>query len=144
MRKRQSTGALQKLAYLRGFQLKHHACKYDSVAIPMSLLNLLLPKAAAGFVKASAGVTMAVGQRYIAFAGIAWLLGYVIFRRQWLHRKNHPASAPLSRRVAGNRLLGLDPGDLWRDGRGDRVGGEARPDAKCIGTLANTVSMVFG
>jgi lathosterol oxidase len=35
----------------------------------------------------SLGITAEVGVRYLLFAGIAWLLGYVLFRQRWAHRK---------------------------------------------------------
>ncbi len=37
------------------------------------------------------GSVKAVGLRYFVFAGLAWLLGYVFFRRRWAHRKIIPA-----------------------------------------------------
>src|SRR5688572_7888958 len=33
------------------------------------------------------GITLDVGLRYLFFAGLAWLFGYVLFRRRWFHRK---------------------------------------------------------
>jgi sterol desaturase/sphingolipid hydroxylase (fatty acid hydroxylase superfamily) len=33
------------------------------------------------------GITIETGLRYAFFAGIAWLLGYVFFKRRWWHRK---------------------------------------------------------
>lgn len=40
--------------------------------------------------------TLDVGLRYLFFAGLAWLLAYVFFRRHWLHRKIIPALPPSS------------------------------------------------
>lgn len=34
--------------------------------------------------------TVGVGVRYLVFAGVAWLLGYVLFHQRWLHRKIIP------------------------------------------------------
>ena len=44
------------------------------------------------------GATVATAVRYFLFAGLAWLLGYVWFRRRWFHRKIIP-SLPESRQV---------------------------------------------
>ena len=32
------------------------------------------------------GISVVVAIRYLIFAGVAWLLGYVIFRQKWFHR----------------------------------------------------------
>ena len=47
------------------------------------------------------GISVSTGLRYLLFAGIAWLLGYVCFKRHWLHRKI------ISRMPA--------PGAVWRE-----------------------------
>lgn len=39
------------------------------------------------FLHTTANTAAGVGARYALLAGFAWLLGYVIFRRRWLHRK---------------------------------------------------------
>ena len=47
-------------------------------------------------------VTASTAVRYLAFAGLAWLLGYVWFRRRWLHRKiiqRFPQSAQVKREI---------------------------------------------
>ena len=38
----------------------------------------------------TAGTSVDLGLRYLFFAGVAWLLGYVLFKRRWLHRKIIP------------------------------------------------------
>src|SRR6478609_6564558 len=43
-----------------------------------------------GFLKLTSHTAIAVGIRYLLFAGMAWLLGYVFFRRQWQRRKIIP------------------------------------------------------
>ncbi len=40
-----------------------------------------------GFFELTFGSTVAVGLRYTFFAGFAWLLCYVVFKRRWFHRK---------------------------------------------------------
>ena len=47
-------------------------------------------------------VTVSTAVRYLMFAGLAWLLGYVWFRRRWLHRKiiqRLPGSAQVRREM---------------------------------------------
>ena len=39
------------------------------------------------FLRLSTFTTVEVGVRYFLFAGIAWLLAYVLFPRRWFHRK---------------------------------------------------------
>ncbi len=51
------------------------------------LLADLLPKRFPNFVELSAATTIGLGLRYTFLAGLAWLLGYVFFKRRWLHRK---------------------------------------------------------
>jgi sterol desaturase/sphingolipid hydroxylase (fatty acid hydroxylase superfamily) len=41
----------------------------------------------AGFFELTFDSAFALGLRYMLFAGIAWLLGYLIFKRPWAHRK---------------------------------------------------------
>lgn len=46
------------------------------------------------------GLTTLIALRYLVFAGLAWLLGYVWFRRRWFHRKivqRLPAAADVRR-----------------------------------------------
>ncbi|MEZ5323840.1 MAG: sterol desaturase family protein [Verrucomicrobiales bacterium] len=48
-------------------------------------------------------ISVVTAIRYLIFAGIAWLLGYVIFRDKWLHRKivqKLPASKDVRREMA--------------------------------------------
>ncbi len=42
------------------------------------------------FLQNSSKAALGVGLRYVMFAGIAWLLGYVFFTRHWWHRKIIP------------------------------------------------------
>jgi Delta7-sterol 5-desaturase len=48
------------------------------------------------------GATVTTALRYLFFAGLAWFLGYVLFRRAWFHRKIiqlRPASAQMRREI---------------------------------------------
>lgn len=40
-----------------------------------------------GFFELTAGMSVGLAIRYSMFAGLAWLLGYVFFKRRWFHRK---------------------------------------------------------
>jgi Delta7-sterol 5-desaturase len=40
-----------------------------------------------GIWEIAAGVSLSTAVRYLFFAGIAWLLGYMLFRKRWLHRR---------------------------------------------------------
>ncbi len=62
-----------------------------------------------GFFQLTAGTTVEVALRYFVFAGLAWLLGYRLFRKRWFHRKiiaRLPQSADV-RRELGYSLLTL-------------------------------------
>jgi sterol desaturase/sphingolipid hydroxylase (fatty acid hydroxylase superfamily) len=51
----------------------------------------------------SAGIGGAVAVRYAVFAGVAWLVAYLWFRRRWFHRKviqRLPTSADIRREIA--------------------------------------------
>ncbi|TLD68215.1 sterol desaturase family protein [Phragmitibacter flavus] len=50
--------------------------------------------------------TTALGIRYALFAGSAWLLGYVLFKNRWLHRKVIPAF-PASKNVRREMLYSV-------------------------------------
>lgn len=55
------------------------------------------------------GISVSTGLRYVLFAGIAWLLGYVCFKRHWLHRKiiaRMPAPGAVWREI-GHSLVTL-------------------------------------
>jgi hypothetical protein len=39
------------------------------------------------FLKLANSMMVALGVRYFLFAGLAWILGYVLFRQRWFHRK---------------------------------------------------------
>ena len=61
------------------------------------------------FLEVTLGATVAVGVRYFFFAGLAWVLGYVLFKNRWFHRKviaRLPQSADV-RRELGYSLLTL-------------------------------------
>jgi sterol desaturase/sphingolipid hydroxylase (fatty acid hydroxylase superfamily) len=54
------------------------------------------------FLRLSTFTTVEVGVRYFLFAGIAWLLAYVLFPRRWFHRKiiaRLPQSADVRREI---------------------------------------------
>jgi sterol desaturase/sphingolipid hydroxylase (fatty acid hydroxylase superfamily) len=62
----------------------------------------LLPDRFPGFLEIMIGSSVALGFRYLLFAGVAWLLCYVIFRRRWLHRKiiaRFPAGSEIRREL---------------------------------------------
>ncbi|TDU71352.1 sterol desaturase/sphingolipid hydroxylase (fatty acid hydroxylase superfamily) [Prosthecobacter fusiformis] len=59
------------------------------------------------FLDYTLGGTAALGLRYLLFAGIAWLLGYVLFKRQWFHRKivaKFPKSSEVWREIGYSAL----------------------------------------
>lgn len=61
----------------------------------------------ASFLELTFGSTFSLGLRYLLFAGAAWLLAYVCFRRQWFHRKviaRFPRSADVRREMAYSAL----------------------------------------
>lgn len=39
------------------------------------------------FFELTAGTSVSLSMKYASLAGLAWLLGYVIFKRRWVHRK---------------------------------------------------------
>jgi len=54
------------------------------------------------FFELTAGTTVVLTVRYAIAAGLAWLLGYVIFKRRWFHRKiveHFPTSAEVWREI---------------------------------------------
>lgn len=56
-----------------------------------------------GFLQLTTGITLDLALRYLFFAGVAWLLGYVLFKGRWLHRKivpRLPESAEVRREFA--------------------------------------------
>ncbi len=61
------------------------------------------------FLERSLFTTVEVGLRYFLFAGVAWALGYWLFRNQWFHRKiiaRFPVSSEVRREI-GYSLLTL-------------------------------------
>lgn len=62
------------------------------------------------FVRVGLMVAAESGIRYLLFAGIGWLLAYVIFRRRWRHRKidpRYPSSSEIWREVRWSMLTVL-------------------------------------
>ncbi len=60
-----------------------------------------------GFLELTFGTTIALAIRYLVFAGVAWLLGYVLFKRRWFHRKiiaKLPESADVRRELGYSAL----------------------------------------
>ncbi|MDZ4287756.1 MAG: sterol desaturase family protein, partial [Prosthecobacter sp.] len=60
-----------------------------------------------GYLELTFGSTVALGIRYAILAGLVWLLGYVIFKRHWFHRKiiaAFPASSEVRREMAYSAL----------------------------------------
>jgi sterol desaturase/sphingolipid hydroxylase (fatty acid hydroxylase superfamily) len=55
-----------------------------------SALAVGWPSRIPGFFEVSAKSTAGLAGRYFLFAGVAWLLGYVLFARRWQHRKIVP------------------------------------------------------
>lgn len=54
------------------------------------------------FVERSLFTTLEVGLRYFIFAGVAWVLGYWLFKNRWFHRKiiaSFPKSSEVRREV---------------------------------------------
>ena len=62
----------------------------------------LLRFARRSFAELSLGITADLALRYLVFAGLGWLLGYVLFRNRWMHRKiigRLPRSADMRREI---------------------------------------------
>ena len=60
-----------------------------------------------GFFPVTAGITVDVALRYMMLAGVAWLLGYVFFKRRWFHRKivtSFPKSGEVRREIVYSLL----------------------------------------
>ncbi len=69
---------------------------------PAGLMVASASDAVADFFTYSTGASVAVGLRYLLFAGLAWLFAYVLFRHRWFHRKivqKLPASADVRREM---------------------------------------------
>ena len=62
-----------------------------------------------GFLPLTTGITIDITLRYLFFAGVAWLLGYVLFKRRWSHRKIVPRLPETAevRREFGYSMLSL-------------------------------------
>jgi hypothetical protein len=59
------------------------------------------------FLELTIGSTVALALRYVFWAGIAWLLGYWLFKRRWFHRKivaRFPQSSEVWREVRYSAL----------------------------------------
>ncbi|MHA3771019.1 sterol desaturase family protein [Verrucomicrobiota bacterium sgz303538] len=68
----------------------------------MFLADVLL-KRLPNFFELTAGMTVSLAIRYALFAGGAWLLCYVFFKRRWIHRKiiaRFPDSSEVRREIA--------------------------------------------
>jgi sterol desaturase/sphingolipid hydroxylase (fatty acid hydroxylase superfamily) len=71
------------------------------------------------------GITIEQWLRYFIVASIAWLLGYVVFRRRWLKRKiipTFPAASDMRRELAYSVLTAfiygaVGAGTIWLDGQ---------------------------
>ena len=89
-------------------------------------------------------VTVSTALRYLLFAGVAWLLGYVWFRRRWLHRKiiqRLPGSAQVRREMrdsAARDVLGS------RRELDDAGGVVAWLDADVLGCVGSFAGLVVG
>ncbi len=62
---------------------------------------------ATSLLKTTLLVASEVALRYLIFAGLAWLLGYIWFKRRWFHRKiiaRFPASSEVRREIAYSAL----------------------------------------
>jgi Delta7-sterol 5-desaturase len=60
-----------------------------------------------GLFEIVAGVSLSTALRYLFFAGFAWVLGYILFRQRWLHRKiipRFPASADIRREIRDSMI----------------------------------------
>lgn len=60
-----------------------------------------------GFLKLSVASASDAAFRYLVFAGVAWLLGYVMFKNRWFHRKiisTLPQSSDVRREVGYSML----------------------------------------
>jgi lathosterol oxidase len=59
------------------------------------------------FLDHTIGSTLALGGRYVLLAGVVWVLGYLIFKRQWFHRKiiaKYPGSSEIWRDIGYSAL----------------------------------------
>ena len=59
------------------------------------------------FLLTTFGISVETGLRYLLFAGVAWVLGYLVFRRRWSHRKiiaREPLSSDVRRELAYSLL----------------------------------------
>lgn len=60
-----------------------------------------------GFLELTMRSAGELGLRYVVLAGVAWMLGYVIFKRRWFHRKiiqSFPRSPEVRREMAWSAL----------------------------------------
>ncbi|MES2569508.1 MAG: sterol desaturase family protein [Verrucomicrobiota bacterium] len=73
----------------------------------MSPLCAVLPQSLPGFYELTAGTTLMLALRYLLLAGVAWLLGYVFFKRRWFHRKiiaRHPVGSEIRRELRASAI----------------------------------------
>lgn len=72
----------------------------------MNAMDLLL-RDDPGFFRMLAGTTASVAVRYLLVAGLAWLLGYGVFRNRWIRRKiieRFPAASDIRRELLYSAL----------------------------------------
>jgi lathosterol oxidase len=70
-------------------------------------MSALLAKNLHIFLRMTTGITVELALRYTLFAGLAWILGYVLFHRRWFHRKiiaHMPPSSEVWREVRYSAL----------------------------------------
>ena len=62
-----------------------------------------------GFFELTAGTSLGLALRYLLFGAVAWVLGYILFKRRWSHRKIIPRDPHRSdiRREVAYSLLSL-------------------------------------
>lgn len=68
---------------------------------------ILLARQPYSFLEHTYGSTVELGLRYLLFAGVAWLLGYWIFKSRWSHRKiisKFPGSPEVWREIGYSAL----------------------------------------
>ena len=70
-------------------------------------LSDILSRKFPGLVELTSGMSLALGIRYALSAGLAWCLGYWLFKRRWFHRKiisRFPKSSEVRREMAYSAL----------------------------------------
>ena len=70
-------------------------------------IDFIIPKALPKFPQMLVGIAIHDCVRYFAFAGIAWLLAYVLFKKQWSSRKinvRYPETSDMRREFGWSRV----------------------------------------